>query len=614
MHVRYKGSKSMKFVHALKNAFIAESYLFKLMIKLNGFLGVINIICSMIPDLWALGAAWVGKLLLDELTNVYSAHEYTSKIFVLIGLQLGMKVLQAIAGCLSTLIGEYLQNKAALDVDMQVMNKIAEMDTAYFDNPKNHDAIYHAEQSKILVTDNMGWSVYLISSIIAFFANVTAFFIIEPILGIVFLLTYVPGAIINNKNNAAMKEFSIQKIPENRKKNYYRSLLTSSETAKDIRLYNLSNHFKNKYNSLWNEIRKQRFAIFKRGAMKLFASSLLTYSGIIGIIIYSVYSFLHGNMTLGDIELYIALAISTGYLFERLLNTIIGHFKWCIPQVCAFLSFMNYGNKPRVTGEKKISSCPTIEFRNVSFKYPNSDQYVLKNISFKIGAREKVALVGINGSGKTTLLKLLMNFYEPESGEILIDGRPASEYCLEDFGRIFGTCFQDINRYSLTVRENIALADLSRQNDTIRLNAAASASGADKIICALPDKYDSELTRMFSDTGTELSGGQWQKLAIARAFFSNAPVIILDEPSSALDPEAEDEIFRSFKKLCENRSGILVSHRLSSTMLVDKIVLIENGELLEMGSHRELMDLGGRYAELYHMQADKYACGKEAMS
>lgn len=208
----------MKFVHAFKSAFIAESYLFKLMIKLNGFLGVINIICSMIPQLWALGAAWVGKLMLDELTNIYSSHEYTSKIFLLIGLQLGMKVLHAISGSLNEVIDEYLKSKAALDVDMQVMNKIAEMDTAYFDNPKNRDAIRHAEESKFLVTDNMGWSVYLISIMITFLANVTAFFIIGPILGIVFLLTYVPGAIINNKNNAAMKEFSIQKIPENRKK------------------------------------------------------------------------------------------------------------------------------------------------------------------------------------------------------------------------------------------------------------------------------------------------------------------------------------------------------------------------------------------------------------
>ncbi len=604
----------MKFIHSFKRALIAESYLFKLMIKLNSFLGILNITCSIIGNLWPLGAAWVGKLLLDELTSVYSTHEYTSKIFLLIGMQLGMKILQAIVGSLSDLISEYLQNKAALYVDMQVMNKVAEIDIGYFDDPKNRDAIYHAEQSKNLVTDNIGWSVSLISNIIAFFANVTAFFVIEPVCGIAFLLTYIPGTIINNKNKAKMKEFSIRKIPESRKKDYYRSLLTSSETAKDLRLYNLSGYFKEKYSSLWNDIRKQRFAIFKSGAIKLFMASLLTYSGIVGIIIYSVCSFINTDMTLGDVELYISLAINTGYLFERLLNSIIGHFKWCIPQVCVFLDFMNYGNKPRTAGEKKISSCPTIEFRNVSFKYPNSDKYVLKNISFKIGAREKVALVGINGAGKTTLLKLLMNFYEPESGEILIDGSSIADYSPEDFGRLFGTCFQDINHYSLTVRENIALSDLDEQNDESRLDAALSASGADKIVGGLADGYDAELTRMFSDTGAELSGGQWQKLAIARAFFSNAPIIILDEPSSALDPEAEDEIFRSFKKLCKNRSGILVSHRLSSTMLVDKIILIENGELLEMGSHHKLMELGGRYAELYHMQADKYAFGKDAMS
>ena len=305
-------------------------------------------------------------------------------------------------------------------------------------------------------------------------------------------------------------------------------------------------------------------------------------------------------------SLYISLALAAGSSFSLMLNQVVGHLQYCIPEVNRFLDFLQYDNTIEYGNENKAPERPIIEFKNVSFRYPASDKCVLKNVSFKMEYGEKIALLGINGSGKTTLIKLLLRFYKPESGEILINGINIWDYSKEAYSKIFGTCFQEINKYALSLRENIALSRMEEKDDEERIKFAASASGADKIACSLENAYDADMTRNFNDNGAELSGGQWQKVAISRAFFSNAPVIILDEPSSALDPEAEDEIFRSFKKLCVNKSGILISHRLSSSILVDKIILLENGNLIESGTHDTLIEKNGRYAELYRLQADKY--------
>lgn len=403
-----------------------------------------------------------------------------------------------------------------------------------------------------------------------------------------------------------MRSFSINNVPENRKKDYYRSLLTSAKMAKDVRLYNLTEYFKDKYNSLWISIREKRYKVFKKGAVRSFAVSLLTTVGTIVIIISCVYSVLNEAMTLGEMSLYISLALAAGSSFSLMLNQVIGHLQYCIPEVNRFLDFLQYDNTIEYGNENKAPERPIIEFKNVSFRYPASDKYVLKNVSFKMEYGEKIALLGINGSGKTTLIKLLLRFYKPESGEILVNGVNIWDYSKEAYSKIFGTCFQEINKYALSLRENIALSRMEEKDDEERIKFAASASGADKIACSLENAYDADMTRNFNDNGAELSGGQWQKVAISRAFFSNAPVIILDEPSSALDPEAEDEIFRSFKKLCVNKSGILISHRLSSSILVDKIILLENGNLIESGTHDTLIENNGRYAELYRLQADKY--------
>ena len=228
-------------------------------------------------------------------------------------------------------------------------------------------------------------------------------------------------------------------------------------------------------------------------------------------------------------------------------------------------------------------------------------------------ALEKNILIvtGGPGTGKTTIIKLLLRFYEPQSGEILLGGKSIKCYPLEELHNMFGVCFQDVNHYSLSLRENIAISDIRRKSDDEAVYLAAQASGADRIIETLENGLDTDMTRKFNDKGAELSGGQWQKVALARAFFRDSQFVILDEPSSALDPEAEDYIFSSFKRLCKNKGGILVSHRLSSIMMVDEIFLLDDGAVIESGTHAELMKQDGKYAQMYRMQAEKYTGGAD---
>lgn len=314
-------------------------------------------------------------------------------------------------------------------------------------------------------------------------------------------------------------------------------------------------------------------------------------------------------MAVGTLALYLGLAKASGANFTTLVDGIASQIEIDVPRVHSYLDFLAYENAVKDDGTDLVPVCPDIEFRNVSFKYPGNDEYTLKNLNLKIESGQKIALLGVNGAGKTTLIKLLLGFYTPESGEILIGGKPMQAYPEGERNRLFGVCFQQVQKYALSLRENIAISDIDRQQESTAVLAAAKAAGADSIIDTAPDGVDAPMTRMFENNGLELSGGQWQKIALARAFFRDSQFVILDEPSSALDPEAEDYIFTSFKQLCANRGGILISHRLSGVMMVDTIVLLDKGAVIESGTHEALMAQNGKYAEMYRLQAEKYVGG-----
>ena len=327
------------------------------------------------------------------------------------------------------------------------------------------------------------------------------------------------------------------------------------------------------------------------------------------LFVYIALQVCNGNEAIGNYTLYVSALNNISSGVATLISTTATIYEGTL-----FIDNMIVFMK----SETKIVSCldtprkverrvpHVIEFKNVSFRYPNTERDVIKNVSFRIDPGQTVVLVGLNGAGKTTLVKLLTRLYDPTEGQILLDGHDIKEYDVEELYKMYGIIFQDFGKYAVNVRENIAFGEIDKPIEEDEIVKAAHASDAEDFIAHLPDGYDTPLMRIFEENGIELSIGQWQKLSIARAFYSESDVLILDEPTASLDPMAEQEIFNRFDELRKDKTSIFVSHRLSSATTADKIFVLEYGELIESGSHKELMEARGKYYTLFSTQAKRY--------
>ena len=440
--------------------------------------------------------------------------------------------------------------------------------------------------------------------------SLVVLFSYDYFLFIIYVILTIPGTIISFKQAKEMDQFSIITIPENREKNYYKNLLTMRWFAKELRLYNLFDYLFKKYSDLWTTIREKRNKIFYRGFLKSFLSILLLSLGYILTISFLTVQVYNKIIMVGTFILLLELVISTGQQLSTLGSDIVTQYEIVIPRIELFMNFLNF-QEVNSKGKKLETDVFEIEFQHVYFKYPNSTNYVLNDLTFKINNKEKVAIVGENGAGKSTIIKLLLRFYQPEKGQIFINGINLSEIRLNDLYNKISVCFQDVSRYSLSLRENIYIGNLENKENSDEILKCINLSGVEDIFKENEKKnYDVSLTRLFDEQGKELSGGEWQKVALARCFFRNSEFLILDEPSSALDPLAEDKIFKAFKKMCTNKGGILISHRLSTMSIVDKIIVLDKGKVVEFGSHKKLMDFKGLYYKMYMLQLSKYNIGE----
>lgn len=314
-----------------------------------------------------------------------------------------------------------------------------------------------------------------------------------------------------------------------------------------------------------------------------------------------VFSAIEGKIGIGDVALYIGFANTIAN--SLLITATFGRISKLMEKLFDFFSI----HTKQKQGNRKLDTFISLAFENVYFKYPHTETYVLSGVSFTVNKGDKLSIVGINGSGKSTIIKLMLGLYRIESGQILINGYPMSDYDVRDVRKLFSVLFQNFVRYPLTLRENIALSSLERIQSREVIEEVLTQSGVyEEIKPKLENGLDSFMTRRFDDKGTELSQGQWQKIALSRAYFKNAPVIIFDEPSAALDAEAEDRIFRNFESISDGRTGIMVSHRISSARISNKIIVLDGGKITEEGTHDELVLLDGLYAKLYRLQREKY--------
>ena len=532
-------------------------------------------------------------------------------LFVLNLIYLFMKkVLNKVSTMVTGIAGELVVNH----IKLNIIGKAKTLDTRSFDDPTFYEKLENANrEANMRPISILNATFSLISAIISAASFVLVLASLSPIAPIIIMVAAMPSALVSliyrNKNFRYIRWHS----KERRQMQYYSGLMVNKDRVQEIKILGLGDTFTAKYKAAFAQYYKGlKNLIVKEGVTQIVVGFITTVANCF-LFIYIAYAVIFGDGKVGDYSLYSgALTSITTYVATLLTSTVT------IYEGTLFIDNMIEFMKERreIVPSIEEPAIPlrnvphTVEFKNVSFKYPGVDRYVLRNVNLTFEPSDSVVLVGLNGAGKSTLIKLLTRLYDPTEGTIYLDGRDLREYDVDALYDIFGIIFQDFGRYAETVGENIRFGDVNREYDPESVSAAASRSGADVFIGALPDGYDTPLTRMFEESGRELSVGQWQKLSVSRAFYKDSEILILDEPTAALDPLAEQEVFNQFSTLAKGKIAVFVSHKLSSAVGASKIVVIDGGTVSEVGNHEELMALKGRYYELFSTQAKRYAGGE----
>lgn len=495
-------------------------------------------------------------------------------------------------------------------VKLRLMNKAKTVDIGSFDRPEFYEKLENASgEAGHRPIQIISATFRVVCQAISMISFIVILWGVSHAAPFIVALLAVPSAIISLVYRKKTFRYVRFRSKDRRQLAYYSSVLTNKDLAKEVKIYGAADFFTNMYKSTF----KKYFAGLKKifigeGASNI-ALAIVSAAVNCGLFLYIANGVLSGNTNVGDYSLYtgalnsvssaiytIVAAASTIYEGTLFIDNLIEFIKepqTVVPSI-----------KEPVKPERHIGH--KIEFKDVSFRYPGMTRNVINHFSTVIEPGSTVVLVGLNGAGKTTLIKLLTRLYDPTEGVILLDGRDIREYDTKELYKMYGIIFQDFGKYAVSVSENIAMSDIEAPLDEKRISEAASQGSADAFINALPEKYDTMLTRNFAENGTDLSIGQWQKLSVARAFYSDSDFLILDEPTASLDAIAEQEIYDQFDTLRKDKTTIFVSHRLSSATTADKILVVENGTLIEEGTHSELMKLGGKYCELFSVQAERY--------
>lgn len=490
-------------------------------------------------------------------------------------------------------------------IEEQMMDKTSRMDLSFFDSAKMGDKVRHA-RSNFLTMMNMSWLVF---DIISAFINVVATLIIVCTykwwLGIVTLMLLIPFMLYNKKRTERKLQMEEEQLRDNRKKDYYRDVFFNDNVQFEVKLNNIGSYLIGKYKETWRKLYKiNKTEDVKHNIINTLIM-IVNVSSEFLVLTVSVLDVVNKHIGIGDLQYNLSMVSRLRSQSQLLMNK-VNKFLNDNTRLIELQEFMDIEPEVEKSGTLKPSNNPKIEFCNVSFRYPNAEQYVLKDCSFTIDPHEKIGLIGLNGAGKSTIIKLMFRFYDPEKGCIKLDGIDLKEYDIYAVRKVFGVLFQDYVTYCLPLREIIALSDFDERFNDEKLKKACDISGASEVIKDWENGYDSVLGRYYADNGKDLSGGQWQLVGLARAYFKDSEYMILDEPSAALDPISEDRIFEQLYHLSEGKSSVTISHRLSNTTLADKILVIGDGHIIEQGSHFELLKQNGKYAELFNLQASKY--------
>jgi ATP-binding cassette, subfamily B, bacterial len=557
-----------------------------------------------------LASVIIARLLIDDALQGIM-HGTIQPIVLPVFLQLGVTLLNRICTRLYSTLQVLLNHRLTDHLTLLIVRKTGTLDLTTFEDPAFYNRLIQARQEVANKPLLMIMQLFGIgSSLVTLLSMLVLLIQLNWWLTLVALLVPLPSFIADNRYGLRNYSMMLWQSPSKRQQWYLFNLLTSETNLKEIKLFNLANFFIERYYRLGEQMYQEDKQMQTEHIRISLLWSILPVFANAGIYLYVALQTVQRHISLGALTQYTMAINQVDQNFQRVLQGLSDVYEYHL-FIATLFDFLAYEPHVVAPAHPAPFDLPIeakgldIEFRNVSFIYPGKSEPALKNISFTLHRGKSIALVGHNGAGKTTFVKLLTRLYDPTEGEILIGGRNIKEYDPYELHERIGVIFQDYGKYYMTASENIGIGRVAEIKNDELVKVAAHKSGAAEIIAGLDAGYDTMLGRWF-ENGIDLSGGEWQKLALARAFMRDAPILILDEPTSALDAQAEHDIFQNFRQLTADRTVIFISHRFSTVRLADRILVIDQGKLIELGSHQELLDLGGKYAELFHLQAEAY--------
>ena len=563
----------------------------------------LRVIVAVLP----FGIAKVAQYIINDIAAVLRGQPLSSRFWIFVGTEV---VLNVLAGLITRAIDysdSLLSNRYTQHASVKVMEQAAKLDLTTYENPLYYDRL---ERARVQATDRLAMIQQmgrLVQQAITTLTFSAALAWESPWLVLLLMVGVLPSFVGETHYAFLGYAKNFRQTPAKRQMDYLRQVAGSREGAKEVKLFGLNKFFTVRFQTLARQIYVEDIALAKS---KLFVGGLLGVIGTLGYygaFVYVIWRTIHGAYNIGQFTFLAAAIQQASSNLQQVFSTVSG-----IADQALFLTDLIafFEMKPTVESKPNGSPMPKVirwgfEFRNVSFAYPGTTRKVLKDFNFTLAPGERVALIGENGQGKTTVVKLITRLYDPTEGQVLLDGLDLREYSLEDLHRHIGVIFQDFMRYEMTARENIAVGRIENQNAQRDIELAAHKSLADTVVKKLANGYDQILGRRF-EGGVELSGGEWQKMALARAYLRDAQMLILDEPTAALDARSELQVFERFAELTEGKMALLISHRFSTVRMADRIVVLSGGRLIEEGNHQQLMASGGLYAEMFEMQAASY--------
>ncbi len=596
---------------AWKDRFAALEYLpklWKLLWEAHPASVAGTIFLRVVGGLSPLGMLYAAKRLVDIIFQASKGQTADiGQMWLWVGVEFSLVVVSQIIGkavdYLDLMVAERFSNRLAL----KIMKHAAALDLASFEDPAFHDRL---ERARAQVTDRTGMLTsagWLLQRIVMLLSLAAGIIVYSPWLLVVLILSVLPAFLVESHFAFLGYNLAHEMTPTRRRLDYYLLLASSKETAKEMKVFALANYLEGKYSEASNDIILKHRQLASR---RLIWGAL--FAALASTAYYGCYAFIARqaflqNMSMGTFTFMIgAIGGASGHL--QMIFTLFSS----IADQALFLGdlMLFFEEKPSIDFSRSTAIPPRplqsgIVFEDVSFQYPGNEKPTLNQLSFRLDKGMRFALVGENGEGKTTIVKLMARLYEPTSGRILLDGRDLKDYNVDELRKEIGVIFQDFIRYDLSARENIAVGDISRLSDDEGLWEASHKSNAFELVEGFPERLDQMLGRRF-DGGVDLSGGEWQRLALARAYLRHSQILILDEPTAALDPMAEHEVFQKFAELTRDKLALFISHRFSTVRMADRILVLSQGKISQEGTHDELVHADGLYAQLFEAQASSY--------